>query len=69
MKWDMQAQLKICQEDKSVLMKRKKVHLNFCFAFFIENIQEENPIWPLTFGLQGWIVEKNAQKIGPLRVG
>ena len=47
----------------------KKVPLYFCFAFFIENILEENPIWPLTFGLQGWIVQKNAQKIGPLRVG
>ena len=68
MKWDMQAQLKICQEDMS-WWKEKKVHLNFCFPFFIENILEENPIWPLTFGLQGWIVQKNAQKIGPLRVG
>ena len=66
MKWDMQAQLKICQEDKFVLMKRKKGAPKFCFAFFIENILEENPIWPLTFGLQGWIVEKNAKKLGPL---
>ena len=47
-------------------MKRKKGAPKFCFAFFIENILEENPIWPLTFGLQGWIVEKNAKKLGPL---